>query len=80
MSRSTTLAAADARSGALPHADLAVANISLEAIEAVAPAITAPRWITAGYLARDLPELYPFRHAGRRELDGWASDLFVRER
>ena len=36
--------------------------------------------ITAGYLAADLPELYPFRHAGRRELDGWAADLFVRDR
>jgi ribosomal protein L11 methyltransferase len=63
---------------ALPEVDLAVSNISLEAIEAAAPRIAAPRWITAGYLARDLPELYPFRHAGRRELDGWAADLFVR--
>jgi ribosomal protein L11 methyltransferase len=73
----TTLA--DARGAeALPAADLAVSNISLEAIEAVAPLITSPRWITAGYLARDLPELYPFRHAGRSEVDGWAADLFVR--
>ena len=75
-----TLAAADARAGQLPHTDLAVANISLEAIEAVAASVTAPRLITAGYLARDLPELYPFRHAGRRELDGWGADLFVRDR
>ena len=75
-----TLAAADARTGALPHADLAVANISLEAIEAVAASVTSPRLITAGYLGRDLPELYPYRHAGRRELDGWAADLFVRDR
>ena len=74
-----TLAAADARVGQLPPADLAVANISLEAIEAVASAVVTPRLITAGYLARDLPELHPFRHAGRRELDGWAADLFIRE-
>ena len=39
--RDRRAAALDARAGALPHADLAVANISLEAIEAVAPAITA---------------------------------------
>ena len=36
--------------------------------------------ITAGYLARELPELYPFRHVARRELDGWAADLFERDR
>jgi len=78
--RIETLAAADARTGALPHADLAVANISLEAIEAVAASVTAPRLITAGYLSRELPELHPFRHAGRRELDGWGADLFVRDR
>jgi ribosomal protein L11 methyltransferase len=69
----------DARGAeALPDAGVAVSNISLEAIEAMAPLVTASRWITAGYLARDLPELYPFRHAGRREVDGWAADLFVR--
>jgi ribosomal protein L11 methyltransferase len=59
----------------LPHADLAVANISLEAIEAIAAKVTAERWITAGYLARDRPNLDSFRHVERRELDGWAADL-----
>jgi ribosomal protein L11 methyltransferase len=68
----------DARTGALPRADLTVANVSLEAGEAVAAGVTSPRFITAGYLAGDRPELYPFRHVARRELDGWAADLFAR--
>jgi ribosomal protein L11 methyltransferase len=68
----------DARIGGLPDADLTVANVSLEAIEAIAPGINSARFITAGYLAADRLELEPFRHVERRELDGWAADLFAR--
>ncbi len=68
----------DARIGELPAADLTVANVSLEVVEAVADGVASPRFITAGYLASDRPELHPFRHAARRELDGWAADLFER--
>ena len=68
----------DARAEALPAAELAVANLSLEAVEAIGPALRGPRLIAAGYLAGDRPELRPFRRLARRELDGWAADLFAR--
>jgi len=68
----------DARAGGLPNADLTVANVSLEAVEAIVDGIASPRLITAGYLEGDRPELHPFRHVARRELEGWAADLFER--
>jgi ribosomal protein L11 methyltransferase len=71
---------ADAREGRFPPAELAVANISLELVEAVAPAIHAPRLITAGYLAADRPELPGFELTRRIERDGWAGDAFRRAR
>ncbi len=69
----------DARDGELPAAGLAVANISLAAVELVGPHLTAKRAITAGYLASDRLSLPGFRHLERRELDGWAADLFCRD-
>jgi ribosomal protein L11 methyltransferase len=66
----------DARAGPLPEAELAIANVSLAAVEALAGVVASPRLITAGYLARDRPELPRFRHLTRRELDGWAADVF----
>jgi ribosomal protein L11 methyltransferase len=71
---------ADARSGALPAATLAVANISLELVEVSVPAIEARRVITSGYLAADRPRLPGFTHVRRLERDGWASDTFSRDR
>jgi ribosomal protein L11 methyltransferase len=69
----------DARSSVLPAAALAVANISLEAIEAVASRLPAGRLIAAGYLAGNRPVLPGYRHLERRERRGWAADLFVRD-
>ena len=71
---------ADARGPGLPPADLAVANISLELVQAAASAIDAGRLITAGYLAADRPELPGFTHVRRLERDGWAGDLFRKDR
>lgn len=68
----------DARDGALPAAGLAVANISLAAAELVGPRLTAARAITAGYLLENRLSLPGFEHLERRELDGWAADLFSR--
>ena len=68
----------DARDGALPAAGLAVANISLAAAELVGPRLTAARAITAGYLVENRLSLPGFEHLERRELDGWAADLFSR--
>jgi ribosomal protein L11 methyltransferase len=72
--------AADARGQELPVADLAVANISLELVEAAGPAMETARLITAGYLASDRPSLPGFTHLRRAERDGWAADTFSRSR
>ncbi|HWE81085.1 MAG TPA: 50S ribosomal protein L11 methyltransferase [Gaiellaceae bacterium] len=68
----------DARTGQLPEADLALANISFEAIELVGGRLETRRAITAGYLANDHPRLPGFAHLARRECDGWGADLFER--
>jgi ribosomal protein L11 methyltransferase len=68
----------DAFAVPLPPADLALANIVLAAVEALGGRLEVERAITSGYLATDKPTLGGFRHAGRRELDGWAADLFER--
>lgn len=68
----------DARGGALPAADLALANVSLAVVEAVAPRVAAHRLIASGYLDRDTPELAGWRRLDRRSCDGWAGDVFER--
>jgi ribosomal protein L11 methyltransferase len=68
----------DALAARLPPAELALANIALAAVEALGGRLDAERAITSGYLATDEPKLGGFRHAGRRERDGWAADLFDR--
>jgi ribosomal protein L11 methyltransferase len=70
--------ALDARELTLVEADLAVANISLEAVHSL-PGLAASSVIAAGYLAADTPELPGYVQVDRRELDGWAGDLLVRE-
>jgi ribosomal protein L11 methyltransferase len=67
---------AEALEDELPQADTAVANISATAIEAVARRVDANRLITSGYLATERPQIDRYRHAERRELDGWAADLW----
>ena len=62
----------------LPSADLALANIALEPVEALGGRLEVERAITSGYLVADEPQLDGFRHTGHRELDGWAADLFER--
>lgn len=62
----------------LPAADLAVANISLDAVLALPGRLDAPRVLTSGYLASEQPALDGYDHAGRRLLDGWAADVHVR--
>ena len=76
-----TLAAAtlDALAEPLPGADLVVANVLLRPVEAILLRVDAPRAITSGYLVADLPHAPGWARAARRELDGWAADLLVRE-
>ncbi len=73
-----TFRVADARAGALPPADVVVANLSLEAVLDL-PRIDARVAITAGYLARETVELPGLTVVKRVELDGWAADKHARE-
>jgi ribosomal protein L11 methyltransferase len=62
----------------LPAAELTVANVTLEAVEAVAGRIPGEELISSGYLASEHPSLRGWSHRERREAEGWAADAFVR--
>jgi ribosomal protein L11 methyltransferase len=68
----------DALNDALPATDVAVANISLSTVEAVAPRLHSELLVTSGYLAGEQPALDGFRNVERRQRDGWAADLHER--
>jgi ribosomal protein L11 methyltransferase len=69
---------ADVLTDPLPRAALAVANIALDAVEALAARVRARMLVTSGYLAADVPSLPAWRRLERREMDGWAADRFAR--
>jgi ribosomal protein L11 methyltransferase len=69
----------DALAEPLPGADLAVANISRDAVQRLALRIDAPAIVASGYLERDEPVLPGFRREVRRTKGGWAADVFRRE-
>jgi len=62
--------------GDLPAADLALANITREAVLALAPRLRSRRLVTSGYLPSDETSLPRWRHVRRASRDGWAADLF----
>jgi ribosomal protein L11 methyltransferase len=62
----------------LPAAEVAVANISLESVNALPPRLDSARLVTSGYFAADRPTLPQFEHVGRRTRDGWACDVYRR--
>ena len=68
----------DALAEPLPASELVVANIALAAVTALGAKLEAARLVTSGYLAADRPEPAGYTHRTRRELDGWAADLFDR--
>jgi hypothetical protein len=57
---------------------VAVANMTLEGVTALAPRLDCARLVTSGYLASDRPALRGFRGVDRREADGWSADLHER--
>lgn len=61
---------------ALPASAVVVANISLDAVEALPRRVDASTLVVSGYLASEKPRLAGFRHVERRTLDGWASDVY----
>jgi ribosomal protein L11 methyltransferase len=67
----------DALARELPRAELVVANVTLDVAIALGSRVQATRFLTSGYLSPDRPVPRGYRAAGRRELEGWAADLFV---
>jgi ribosomal protein L11 methyltransferase len=68
----------DALAEELPPADLALANIALEAVLQLGPRLDVERVVTSGYLAGEEPKLAGFGRVDRRAADGWAADLHER--
>jgi ribosomal protein L11 methyltransferase len=71
---------ADAVVDPLPEARLALANVTLEMVERVAPRLKASELVASGYTAGELPSPAGWEHRERREAAGWAADLFARAR
>ncbi len=59
----------------LPPANVVLANISLDSVEALGARIDCTTLVTSGYLASETPVLPGFEHASRRTLEGWACDV-----
>ena len=70
----------DANVGDLPTVDVAVANISLAAVNLVLARVHSDVAVIAGYLATDVLTAPGWERLARRELDGWAADVLTRER
>jgi ribosomal protein L11 methyltransferase len=71
--------AGDAAAVGLPSADVVVANITIEAVEAIAPRLDAGTVVASGYLDTQRPALAALRHRARSTADGWAADLYRRQ-
>ena len=54
-------------------------NILLDAVQRLASRVQSPLYLTSGYLVVDEPALPGWQLRTRRELDGWAADLFERD-
>jgi ribosomal protein L11 methyltransferase len=67
---------ADVLAGKAPEVELALANITREALETLAPHLQCKRLVSSGYLPTDASELAQFRHVRRTTRDGWAADLY----
>lgn len=68
----------DALRDPLPMADVAVANVLLEPVEAILTRLDAETVVTSGYLDGEVPAHPGWTLAATRTLDGWAADRFVR--
>jgi ribosomal protein L11 methyltransferase len=68
----------DALTDELPAAELVVANVALDVVEALLARVPSGRAITSGYLERDEPRVTGWRTVERRTDGGWAADLVER--
>ncbi len=69
---------ADAITDELPSAALALANLEASLVESVASRLPCDRLVSSGYLAGDRPVLPGWDRLARRELEGWAAELYQR--
>ncbi|MGZ8694511.1 MAG: 50S ribosomal protein L11 methyltransferase [Gaiellaceae bacterium] len=69
----------DAVAGEVPAADVVVANIALQVVEALAPRVSSRRLVLSGYLAEERPAVEGLAHLARREAGGWAADAYAPE-
>ena len=69
---------ADALADPLPVVDVAVANLTAEAVEALGPGLRSRLLIASGYLDREVPAPAGFRRVERRVAEGWAAEVFAR--
>jgi ribosomal protein L11 methylase PrmA len=66
----------DATTVDLLEADVTVANISLDGVNALRP--DSELVVTSGYLVSDEPTLPGYEHVRRHQSGGWAADLHRR--
>jgi ribosomal protein L11 methyltransferase len=62
----------------LPAVGIAVANLTLAQVEALAPRLAAGRLIASGYVETESPAVAGFEQRERRTAEGWAADVFER--
>jgi ribosomal protein L11 methyltransferase len=67
---------ADVFAAELPPVDLALANLTLEAVERVGRRVKWGELIASGYLASERPTLAGWKNVDRRAAKGWAADLY----
>jgi len=72
------VARVDALHEPLPSAAVAIANIALDVVVALAPRVTSRTLVTSGYYDNDLPTLDGYDHVDRRTAAGWAADRWQR--
>ena len=68
----------DLNTDELPDAEVAVANITAELVEALLARTDLRVVVASGYLERDEPEWGRYRRRERRVRGGWAADLLER--
>jgi ribosomal protein L11 methyltransferase len=70
---------ADALTADLTFADVVVANIARDTVEALAPRLRCRLLVASGYVDTDSPRLAGFRRLRRHATDGWAAEVYVPE-
>jgi len=67
---------ADVFAAELPPVELALANLTLGAVERVGGRFHGGELIASGYLASERPTLAGWKRVDRRAAEGWAADLY----